>query len=70
MDYDSYSFQAEQLTTSKNLLTLDKNLNCPYYINGIGGPKSQIILLGDKEAMMINLYGDFNSYLATLYLPD
>jgi len=70
MDYSSYTFQATHLTTPKNLLTLDKNLECPYYIDGIGGPKSQIILLGGREAMMIKLYGNFNSYLATLPLTD
>jgi hypothetical protein len=70
MDYDSYEFQAEKLTTSKNLLVLDQKLDCPYYINGIGGPKSKITLLGSKEAMMITLCGNFNSYLATLHLPD
>ena len=66
MEYTSYSFQAVNLTTSKNLLTLDKKLDCPYYINGLSGPKSQIILLGSKEATIIKLYGNFNAYLEVI----
>lgn len=68
MNYANYEFNATELTTSKNLLILDQKLECPYYIKGLGSLNSKITLLGNKEAMLINLYGNFNSYLATLSL--
>lgn len=65
MQYASYPFNVKKLTTPSNLLTMDKNLECPYYIDGIGCIESKIVIFGGREATIINLYGDFNSFLKT-----
>lgn len=65
MQYDRYHFTAKKLSTSGNLLLMDQNLECPYYIDGIGITKSKIVIFGSKEATMIKLYGDFNDFLNT-----
>ncbi len=65
MQYDRYHFNAKKLSTSGNLLLMDQNLECPYYIDGIGITKSKRVIFGSKEATMIKLYGDFNDFLDT-----
>ncbi len=62
MQYETHKFNVRKLTTSKNLITLDKNLECPYYIDGLG-LESKIFIFGNKEAMTITLYNDFHLFL-------
>lgn len=56
-----------EINWGKYTLILDKKVNCPYYV-GIkvvdNGKKQPYIRLYDhKIAMMMTLYGDFQSYL-------
>lgn len=67
MRYNSYLFNASKLTTSNNLLIMDKNFECPYYIDGLGRKESKLYVFGDREATMINLYGDVNSFLKSFH---
>ena len=46
-------------------LTLSRNLKAPFYIVENKKPY-QLIVFDSKSAMMINLYGDLDRYLATL----
>lgn len=66
MQYKYHNFAVSKLTTPKNLVTMDKNLECPYYIDGLG-IKSNIFVFGDKEAMTITLYNDFHSFLKAIH---
>ena len=66
MEYDTYQFDARNIATASNLITLDQNLECPYYVAGLGAMESKIYVLGSKEATIINLYGNFNTFLDTL----
>ena len=65
MQYENYVFEAKHISTPKNLLLMDKNIECPYYIDGLGCYKSKLIIFGSKEATIIKLYGDFNRFLRT-----
>lgn len=67
MQYETHEFNVRRLTTSSNLVILDKNLECPYYIDGLGCVESKIFIFGNKEAMTITLYGDFHSFLKTFH---
>ena len=66
MQYKSHEFNVKKITTSRNLITLDKNLECPYYIDGLG-IESKICIFGDEEAMTIILFNDFHSFLRTFH---
>jgi hypothetical protein len=66
MQYNTYHFNANKLTTSSNLLLMDQHIECPYYIDGIGAIESKIVIFGSKEATMINLYGNFNAFLSSI----
>ena len=66
MQYETYHFSAEKLSTPNNLITMDKYLECPYYINGLGCVQSNIVIFGGPEATMINLYENFNAFLKIL----
>ena len=46
------------------LLTLNKKLDCPYYIKL--GKKPELVLFDSKQATMMALYGDLEKFL--LYL--
>ncbi len=66
MQYETHHFSAEKLSTPNNLITMDKYLACPYYINGLGCVQSSIVIFGGPEATMINLYENFNAFLKVL----
>jgi hypothetical protein len=66
MRYDSHRFKAKKITTSYNLLTMDQYLECPYYIDGLGRPETNIFIFGAREATIINLYENFNSFLVAM----
>jgi hypothetical protein len=66
LQYETYHFTAKKLSTPANLITMDKYLECPYYINGLGCVQSSIIIFGGPEATMINLYENFNEFLRVL----
>lgn len=65
MDYTAYQFNAKNIATSSNLIMLDQNLECPYYLDGLGALESKIYVLGSKEATFIKLHGNFNSFMDT-----
>ena len=62
-DLETYSFDVPPNLVAKPsyLLTLDKKLDCPYYIKI--GKRPQIILFGSKQAVMLAMYGDLNKWV-------
>jgi hypothetical protein len=52
-----------QLYEPKTLLTLDRKLQHPYYIDILQRGITELVLFDSKEAMLANLYGDINKFL-------
>ena len=67
MQYETFQFNVSKLTTSNNLILLDQNLGCPYYIDGLGSLESKIFIFGNIEAMTITMFGDFHEFLKTFH---
>ena len=65
-DLKTYSFDVPPNLVAKpsHLLTLDKKLDCPYYIKI--GKNPQIILFGSRQAMMLAMYNDLEKWLTFL----
>lgn len=65
LDLAQYSFDLEDphVLTSMMLLTMDKKLQMPYYINARRSGTCKIILFGSSEALVATLYGDFKRWL-------
>ena len=65
-DLETYAFQApsDLVAKPKHLLTLDKKLDCPYYIKI--GKNPQIILFGSQQAVMLAMYGDLEKWMTFL----
>ena len=67
MQYETFQFNVSKLTTSNNLILLDQNLGCPYYIDGLGSLESKIFIFGNIEAMTITMFDDFHAFLKTFH---
>ena len=65
-DFETYSFDVPPNLVAKpwHLLTLDKKLDCPYYIKI--GKNPQIVLFGSQQAVMLAMYGDLEKWLKFL----
>ena len=65
-DLKTYSFDVPPNlpAVARHLLTLDKKLDCPYYIKI--GKNPQIILFGSQQAMMLAMYGDLEKWMTFL----
>ena len=66
LNIEHYKFEIpDNITLSGNLLlTLDKKLTCPYFINQ--RKEKYIILYGSKEATMLTIYGDIEKFISSL----
>lgn len=64
MEHWDFDIDASVLVP-KNLLILDRQLNCPYYLYR-RGRTMKLILFGSQEAVMANLYGDVSAWLISL----
>jgi len=65
-DFETYSFAVPTniVAIARHLLTLDKKLDCPYYIKI--GKNPQIVLFGSKQAVMLAMYNDLEKWLKYL----
>jgi hypothetical protein len=65
-ELESYTFDipVNLPLLAKNLLILDKKLDCPYYM--IITKKPQIVLFGSRQAMMLAMYGDLQKWMTFL----
>lgn len=64
--YEFHEYESGLLSVPKTLLTLDHHLNCPYHITYPTKPIQKIKIFGNREAMMINLYGNFDKFLKSI----
>ena len=66
LELSSYSFELpEKLLTPKNLLALDRNMTCPYYM--VNNRKlNKLVMFGSREAMMAVLHGDMQRFITSL----
>lgn len=66
-DFETYCFDVPHgfvLSSPRHLLILDKKLDCPYFIKL--GKKSQIVLFGSRQAVMLAMYGDLTQWMTFL----
>lgn len=65
-DVEKYVFDISPKlsATPRQLITLDRKLTCPYYIEISKKPK--LILFGSKQATMLAMYGDLEKFLKFL----
>lgn len=65
-DLETYSFEVPVSLVAKpsHLLTLDKKLDCPYYIKI--GKRPQIVLFGSQQAVMLAMYNNLEKWLMFL----
>jgi len=49
--------------TQRVILALDRKIQMPYYIVTIKGIPKKIVFFGNREAVMINLYGNLQQFL-------
>jgi hypothetical protein len=64
LDLKQYTFDINPTILNNNvLLDLDRKIQTPYYIMAKNAMPYKIVLFGDKEAMLITLYGDLIKFL-------
>jgi hypothetical protein len=65
-DIETYKFDVPPGLVAKPgpLLTLDRKLDCPYFIKL--GKQPQLIVFGSKQAMMLAMYNDLEKFLKYL----
>ena len=63
IEHYAYSIDDPVLFTQQTILTLDRKMQMPYYIDAVKGIPKQIIFFGSKEAVMVNLYGNLQQFL-------
>jgi len=66
LDLESWQFDIpQQSLNASTLITLDRKLSCPYYLDRKRG-NFQLTMFGSREAMMAVLYGDIQRFIASL----
>lgn len=65
-DIDCHRFAVSQNTWlfPRQLIVLNKKLDCPYYIQI--GKSPQLVIFGSKQAVMYAIYGDLEKFLQYL----
>jgi len=69
MEYTDHLFTYINISYYSFVLELDKKIKCPYYIDvskSDTSNKPYIRLYDSRIAMMLNLYGDLDSYLNSI----
>jgi hypothetical protein len=59
----SYTIDDPVAFTQHTVLDLDRKMQMPYYIHMAKRIPKKIILFGNREAVMINLYGNLHKFL-------
>jgi len=63
LEHYSYNIDNPQVFNKQLMLTLDRKMQMPYYIQAVKGIPKQIVFFGSKEAVMVNLYGNLSQFL-------
>ena len=69
IEYYNHDFRSTNKSWYAFVLDLDKKINCPYYVDVNKSDKGHvpfIRLYDSRIAMMLNLYGDLDSYLDSI----
>lgn len=61
---DQHEFDFSRVLSPSLLMTLNKKLDCPYYIKVGKTPK--LIIFGSQQAIMYAMYGDLEKFLRYL----
>jgi hypothetical protein len=65
--YHDHTFNTQTKSYYQFLLELSHKIKCPYYIDvNIENKQPYIRLYDDRISMMLNLYGDLDSYLQSI----
>ena len=65
LDLEHYAYPIDDpvVFTQQTILTLDRKMQMPYYIDAVKGIPKQIVFFGSQEAVMVNLYGNLQQFL-------
>jgi hypothetical protein len=63
LEHYAYAIDDPVLFTQQTILTLDRKMQMPYYIDAVKGIPKKIIFFGSQEAVMVNLYGNLQQFL-------
>ena len=65
LDLEHYTYPIDDpvLFNQQTILTLDRKMQMPYYIDAVKGIPKQIVFFGSQEAVMVNLYGNLQQFL-------
>lgn len=69
LEYHDHPIKTKDKSYYQFVLDLDKKIKCPYYVDVNTSDKSNkpyIRLYDDRISMMLNLYGDLDSYLESV----
>jgi hypothetical protein len=69
LEYHNHPIKTKDKSYYNFILELDKKLKCPYYIDVDNSKKKHepfLRLYDDRISMMLNLYGDLDSYLKSI----
>jgi hypothetical protein len=69
LEYHDHPMNTKEKSYYQFMMELSKKIKCPYYIDvtvGEKGHKPYIRLYDDRISMMLNLYGDLDSYLKSV----
>jgi hypothetical protein len=63
LEHYAYTIDNPVLFNQQTILTLDRKMQMPYYIDSVKGIPKKIVFFGSQEAVMINLYGNLQQFL-------
>ena len=69
LEYHDHPMNTKEKSYYQFMMELSKKIKCPYYIDvtpGEKGHKPYIRIYDDRISMMLNLYGDLDSYLKSV----
>jgi hypothetical protein len=61
---EQYEFEFLKVLSPSLLMTLNRKLDCPYYIKA--GKTPRLIMFGSQQAMMYAMYGNLEKFLRYL----
>lgn len=63
LEHYNYTIDDPVLFNKQTILTLDRKMQMPYYIDAVKGIPKKICFFGNQEAVMVNLYGNLQQFL-------
>jgi hypothetical protein len=63
LEHYAYNIDDPMLFNQQTILSLDRKMQMPYYIDAVKGLPKQIVFFGSREAVMVNLYRNLQQFL-------